>query len=139
MLADSLVGYFNIAGATLLLGVFFLVSLMLVARFSMVLFLEGVLGRFGTWLVQRREAFAAVREKAARDKGERLSAAPVIIRPEPRPLPAPPKEAKKKKKEDEVAQEAFRIPRTVEEPTTIRQYRCSTSRARRPSRWTKMP
>jgi S-DNA-T family DNA segregation ATPase FtsK/SpoIIIE len=107
MLADSLVGYFNIAGATLLLGVFFLVSLMLVARFSMVLFLEGVLGRFGTWLVQRREAFAAVREKAARDKGERLSAAPVIIRPEPRPLPAPPKAAKKKKKEDEVAQEAF--------------------------------
>jgi S-DNA-T family DNA segregation ATPase FtsK/SpoIIIE len=107
MLADALVGYFNIVGATLLLGVFFLVSLMLVARFSMVLFLEGVLGRFGTWLVQRREAFDAVREKAARDKGERLSAAPVIIRPEPRPLPAPPKAAKKKKKEDEVAQEAF--------------------------------
>ncbi|HXV20109.1 MAG TPA: DNA translocase FtsK 4TM domain-containing protein [Desulfuromonadales bacterium] len=107
MLAEALVGYFNIAGATLFLGVFFLVSLMLVARFSVVLFLEGMLGRFGTWLVQRREAFDAVREKAARDKGERLSADPVIIRPEPRPLPAPPKAAKKKKMEDEAAQEAF--------------------------------
>jgi S-DNA-T family DNA segregation ATPase FtsK/SpoIIIE len=106
-LADALVGYLNIVGASLLLGVFFLVSLMLVARFSMVLFLEGVLGRFGTWLVQRREAFAALREKAALDKGERLSAAPVIIRPEPKPLPTPPKAARKKKKEDEVAQEAF--------------------------------
>jgi S-DNA-T family DNA segregation ATPase FtsK/SpoIIIE len=47
MLADALVSYLNIAGTSLLLGVFFLVSLMLVARFSMVLFLEGVLGRLG--------------------------------------------------------------------------------------------
>ena len=107
MLADALVSYLNIAGATLLLGVFFLVSLMLAARFSMVLFLEGVLGRLGSWLVQRREAFAAVREKAARDKGERLSVAPIIIPPEPRSLPSPPKATKKKKRGDEVAQEAF--------------------------------
>ena len=107
MLADGLVSYLNIAGTTLLLGVFFLVSLMLVARFSMVLFLEGVLGSLGNWLVQRREAFAAVREKVARDKGERLSAAPIIIPPEPRPLPAPPNVVKKKKKEEEIAQEAF--------------------------------
>jgi S-DNA-T family DNA segregation ATPase FtsK/SpoIIIE len=107
MLADALVGYFNIAGATLILGVFFLVSLMLVARFSMVLFLEGVLGRLGNWLVQRREAFAVVREKAARDKGERLSAAPIIIPPESRSLPAPPKAVKKKKKDEQIVQEAF--------------------------------
>jgi len=107
MLADALVDYFNVVGATLLLAVFFLVSLMLAARFSMVLFLEGMLGRFGNWLTLRREAYSAAREKAAREKGERLSAAPVIIRPDPRPQPAPPKAAKKKKKEEDRVQESF--------------------------------
>ncbi len=107
ILADGLAGYFNLVGAGLLLGVFFLVSLMLVARFSMVLFLEGLLARLGTWLERRREARAAAREKAAREKGERLSAAPIILPPPPKPQPAPPKAAKKKKKEDEIAQEAF--------------------------------
>jgi len=108
ILADGLAGYFNGVGAGLILCVLFLVSLMLVSRFSMVLFLEGIFSRLGGWLDRRREARAATREQAAREKGERLSAAPVIVQPRPAPAPPAPKAAaKKQKKGNETAQEAF--------------------------------
>ncbi|BCR06139.1 DNA translocase FtsK [Desulfuromonas versatilis] len=111
LLVDTLSAWLNLTGAAIFLSVFFLVSLMLVARFSMVLFLEGVLGRFGGFLERRREAHAAFRahRKEQKQKKKELEiSAPIIIQPEPRHLPAPPKPAKKKKgKESESPQESF--------------------------------
>ena len=80
---------------------------MLVARFSMVLFLEGVLARLASWLENRRQARQARKEQRARAEGVRLDHAPVIVQPEPKPLPPPKLVAKKKKKEEPSPQEAF--------------------------------
>ncbi len=110
LLVDTLAGYLNLTGAAIFLLVFFLVSLMLVARFSMVLFLEGLLSRFGGYLERRRDARAARKEQKALIRIEAKAAAPIIIQPEPMPLPPPAKLSKKKKKakaQEQVAQEAF--------------------------------
>jgi S-DNA-T family DNA segregation ATPase FtsK/SpoIIIE len=109
VLADALAGYLNVAGAAIFLTVFFLVSLMLAARFSMVLFLEGLLARLGAFLERRREARNARRDRKRREKGERIAAAPLIVPPEPKPVPLviKPAKAKKKKAAEEIAQEAF--------------------------------
>jgi S-DNA-T family DNA segregation ATPase FtsK/SpoIIIE len=101
LLADGLAGYLNVTGAALFLLMFFLVGLMLVARFSMVLFLEGILARIAGWLEARRAAGRARREQQARQRGERLAAVPLIFQPEPRQLPPPAKLAARKKKKDE--------------------------------------
>jgi DNA segregation ATPase FtsK/SpoIIIE, S-DNA-T family len=106
LLADTLTAYLNLAGAAIFLLVFFLVGLMLVARFSMVLFLEGLMAGLAGRLEIRREANAARREQKAREQGLRLEAAPVIVRPEPKPQPAA-KTAAKKKKKEAPPQEAF--------------------------------
>jgi S-DNA-T family DNA segregation ATPase FtsK/SpoIIIE len=108
VLADTLAGYINVAGAALFLSAFFLVAVLLSTRFSLVLFLEGALARLGGQLERRREARAAEREAQAREKGTRLEEAPLIL-PEPRPLPAPPSKAAKKKEKAALApvQEAF--------------------------------
>ena len=55
LLVDTLSGYLNLGGATLFLAVFFLVALILPPRFSLVLCLEGILGRFGLYLQRRGE------------------------------------------------------------------------------------
>ncbi len=105
-----LIPWLNLTGAAVFLSVIFLVSLMLSARFSMVLFLEGVLDRFAANLERRREARLAKREQKARENGERdLIAAPVMVpAPEPKKIPLSlPGGSKKKKKEEAVAQVAF--------------------------------
>ena len=108
IVADTLSGYLNVIGTAIFLLVFFLVALMLTARFSMVLFLEGILERFGRFLQQRREKRLLRKEDKAKEKKERLESAPIIIQPTPKPLPEPPKKiAKKKKAEERRAQEAF--------------------------------
>lgn len=108
-LANALKSWFNLTGATIFLLVFFSVSTMLVARFSMVLFLEGLLARLGDSLERRREASQARRalKEANKPKKEK---APVIRAPEPPPAPAPAvkekgKKSSKKKAQD--SQEAF--------------------------------
>ena len=67
-LASTLKGWFNLTGAALFLVVFFSVSAMLVARFSMVLFLEGLLARLADSMEKRRAARLARRELKEKDK-----------------------------------------------------------------------
>jgi DNA segregation ATPase FtsK/SpoIIIE, S-DNA-T family len=88
ILADPLVRYFNLSGAFLLLLVFFLVALMLVARFSMVLFVEGILERIGQFLERRREKRLALKKKPTREPGLKIDAPPIIIQAETKKLPA---------------------------------------------------
>jgi S-DNA-T family DNA segregation ATPase FtsK/SpoIIIE len=107
LLVDTLASYLNITGTAIFLLAFFLVSLMLTARFSMVLFLEGILSRFGSYLERRREKRAARRAQRAREKEDRSNSVPLIRSPEPRSVPVPPMTGKKKKAKEEVAQEAF--------------------------------
>ena len=108
LLVDMLSGWFNHSGAAIFLIVFFLVSLMLFARFSVVLFLEGILERFGIELERRREARAARKEHQNREEKTKPQDGPVIAPPEPKSnLLTLPKPAKKKKKDDPLAQETF--------------------------------
>jgi len=108
LLSEALVSAFNPTGATLFLGIFLLVAAMLLARFSMVLLLEGLLSRLGGRMEQARAARAARKELRQQQREEERESSPLIIRPEPRPLPPPAKpSAKKKKKEEESPQEAF--------------------------------
>ncbi|NJC88287.1 MAG: DNA translocase FtsK [Desulfuromonas sp.] len=110
-LADTLKSWFNTIGAALFLFIGLIVSLILVARFSMVLFLEGQFGRVSDRLERYREARAAKREfeeQAKPDKERGL----VIHAPQPRPAAAavldpPDKKARGKKGKDEIAQETF--------------------------------
>ncbi len=108
LLVDNLVRYLNITGAGIFLLVFFLVSMMLTARFSVVLFLEGVLDRFGTILDQRRErreARKALKKKAKANRSEEgPRIAPSAAVPPSRPSPS---KSARKKKEKEEGQEAF--------------------------------
>jgi len=105
-LASTLKSWFNLTGAAIFLLVFLSVSAMLVARFSMVLFLEGLLARLGGALERRREASQARRalKEANKPKKEK---APVIRAPEPAPAPVTIDKGKKSKKKAQVNQEAF--------------------------------
>ncbi|MBE0598821.1 MAG: DNA translocase FtsK 4TM domain-containing protein [Desulfuromonadales bacterium] len=107
---DLLTPLLNTTGAAIFLTAFFLVSLMLVARFSMVLFLEGLAERFGLALELKRQARAARREQSPepeKERGGRPGPA-LIAPPEPRSTPALTLiKGKKKKSEAEVAQETF--------------------------------
>ncbi len=110
ILAEALSRYLNVTGAAIFLLVFFLVSLMLTARFSFVLFLDGLLARLGTLLGRRREVRMAKKELKARERKERLEKAPIIVNPEPKQIAAAAKPAQKKKKkksEPPPSQEAF--------------------------------
>ena len=107
LLLDTLRSYLNLGGAALFLTVFFLVALILSTRFSLVLFLEGVLGRFGLYRQrpgERRREQKARRQPAGR---EAAAAAPLILPPEPKPLPPPAKPSRKKGKEAANPQESF--------------------------------
>ena len=79
---------------------------MLSARFSMVLFLEGLFSRLGGQWQRAWEARAARRELNTRQRPERQEKTPVIAPPEPRSVP---KKPTKKKVKDETAplQESF--------------------------------
>ncbi|NIQ95232.1 MAG: hypothetical protein GWN87_14215, partial [Desulfuromonadales bacterium] len=66
-----------------------LVAIMLVARFSMVLFLEGVLARLAEWLEKRREAREARKLQKAKEKGLKIDTAPKVTPPE-KPKKVPP-------------------------------------------------
>ncbi|PLY05470.1 MAG: cell division protein FtsK [Desulfuromonas sp.] len=111
VLAEALTGYLNTFGAAIVLLVFFLVSLMLTARFSMVLFLEGTLEQLAAWLERRRERSEALRKASPAYVPEEKG--PIIQPPEPKPQPAKPLKIaaktgkKKKKKEAPIGQEAF--------------------------------
>jgi len=56
VLEELLARYLNIGGAAIILIVFFLVSLILSTRFSLVLFFDGIMERSGRRMEQRREA-----------------------------------------------------------------------------------
>ncbi len=101
ILVDTLAALVNTTGAAIVLTVFFLVSLMLSARFSVVLFLSGRLDRLGQRMEDRRERRAAKKARKAREKGERLEKGPVIQAPSPRFEPVPVKMNPKKKRKDE--------------------------------------
>ena len=108
LLAEVLSRYLNVTGAGIFLFVFFLISLMLGARFSMVLFLEGMATRVGGQLERRREQRAAQRELRARRRKEKQEQ-PTIIAPPVRPALeiTPPAKKKKRKEEAPPQQEAF--------------------------------
>jgi len=108
ILANALSGYLNLIGATIFLGVFFLVSVMLVSRFSLVLFLEGLFGRIGSFFDRQREKREAKKKRKAEEKGLRTQEGPLIVAPETKPSPPSPAASKKKKKKaEETAQETF--------------------------------
>ncbi|MGD9343518.1 MAG: DNA translocase FtsK 4TM domain-containing protein [Desulfuromonadales bacterium] len=106
-LASTLKGWFNLTGAAIFLVVSFSVSAMLVARFSMVLFLEGLLARLAGSMEKRREARQARRALKEKDKPSKPKA-PVIRDPDP--VSAKPVKVMEKKKDKQKAlanQETF--------------------------------
>ncbi|MBW2478034.1 MAG: DNA translocase FtsK 4TM domain-containing protein, partial [Deltaproteobacteria bacterium] len=109
LLANTLKGWFNLTGAAIFLLALFSVSTMLVARFSMVLFLEGLMANLANRLDRRREARQARKalKKSAKDKQPKQ---PVIRAPEKALPPAKkpePKITKRSKKTADLDQEAF--------------------------------
>ena len=109
VLVQLLSRYLNISGAAIVLIVFFLVSLILSTRFSLVLFFDGVLERFGRRMELRREARRARKELRQKEKKNLEIKAPTIIPQEPKQLAEkqPAKTKKKPKSTDEENQEAF--------------------------------
>jgi S-DNA-T family DNA segregation ATPase FtsK/SpoIIIE len=103
LLANLLASSVNTAGAVILLIVMLLVSLMLAVRFSLVLMLDRVLTRWGTFLENRQQQRAARRE-AARIKKARVVEGPVIA-PVDKAREVPPKA--RKKAPSKPVQEAF--------------------------------
>ncbi len=96
--------YLNIGGAAIILVVFFLVSLILSTRFSLVLFFDGMMERWGRRMEQRREARKARKELRKKEHQTIEIQAPTIIQPEPKKLPAT-KNAKGKKSKKTAAEE----------------------------------
>jgi len=105
VLAESLSGWFNLTGAAIFLLVFLSVATILVSRFSMVLFLEGVADRVAGQLQMRREA----RQSRRKAREEEKAKEPVIRAPQPRQQKPvePPKPTKRSKKQTDDSQEAF--------------------------------
>ncbi len=77
LFSTTLVAALNIGGAALLLSVFFIVSAMLLTRFSLVLFLEGLSAAFGSRMERRHEQ----REQKKIQAGEKKVAGPLIAPP----------------------------------------------------------
>ncbi|MEA3466030.1 MAG: DNA translocase FtsK 4TM domain-containing protein [Thermodesulfobacteriota bacterium] len=103
--STTLIAALNIGGATLVLTVFFLVSTMLLTRFSLVLFLKGISAGLGARLERRREQ----REQKKIQAEEKKIVGPVIA---PAVQPAlkkvkPVKASSKKKGSIPAEQEAF--------------------------------
>ena len=112
ILVNILSRYLNIGGAAIVLIVFFLVAAILSTRVSFVLFIDGLLERFGRRLEQRREARQA-RKELRKQKPDRKTLeikAPVVSAdPPPALLQAknPLKKKAAKTKPAEENQEAF--------------------------------
>ena len=106
LLASTLKSWFNLTGATIFLVVFLSVSSMLVARFSMVLFLEGLLAGLAAGMEKRREARKARRALKEADKPKKEKS-PVIRAPQPAPAPVIKESKKNSKKKAQANQEAF--------------------------------
>ena len=100
ILVDTLSLWLNVTGAAIVLSVFFLVSLILATRFSMVLFLSGRLDLLGRSLEERRSRRDAQKARKAREKGERQEKGPLIQAPVT-PAPVARVNPKKKKKQEE--------------------------------------
>jgi S-DNA-T family DNA segregation ATPase FtsK/SpoIIIE len=108
ILEQLLTRYLNIGGAAIVLIVFFLVSLILSTRFSLVLFFDGMMERWGRRMEQRRESRNARKELNKKEQQIVEVRTPTIIQPEPKKLITPPKpKQKKSKKAAEEDQEAF--------------------------------
>ncbi|HKJ05336.1 MAG TPA: DNA translocase FtsK 4TM domain-containing protein [Geopsychrobacteraceae bacterium] len=107
VLVRLLAGYLNLSGAAVVLSVFFLVSLILSTRFSLVLFLDGILERLGRRMELRRERKQA-HTKKVREQRDPEVRTPLIMAPEPKPVPGPKKKpSKKSQKNIEENQVAF--------------------------------
>ena len=119
-LASTLKSWFNLTGAAIFLLVFLSVSAMLVARFSMVLFLEGLLSRLGGSLERKREARQA-RRALQQVKSPKKEKGPVIRAPEPPALQAGkeklPKSGKKKNLGNQEAFEFLEPSGTYHQPS----------------------
>ncbi len=99
VLVQLLTRYLNVGGAAIILIVFFLVSLILSTRFSLVLFFEGLLERFGRRLERRREMNQARKELRAKEKKQLEINTPTIVQPDLQKLPEiKPKNGKKPQK-----------------------------------------
>lgn len=107
VLVRVLSSYLNIGGAAIILVVFFLVSLILSTRFSLVLFIDGFLERIGRRLELRREAKKARAELRKQERKAPEIKTPTILPPEPKKLPEPKTGKKKQKKSDAENQVAF--------------------------------
>jgi S-DNA-T family DNA segregation ATPase FtsK/SpoIIIE len=99
--------WLNGTGATIFLLVFLLVAMMLVARFSVVLFLEGLLASLAEFLEKRRAAREARKLLKAKEKGIKIDHAPKVTPPEPEPKKPLKVTTKKKSKKAAEGQEAF--------------------------------
>ncbi|RLB70762.1 MAG: DNA translocase FtsK [Deltaproteobacteria bacterium] len=109
VLVELLSRYLNLGGAAIILIVFFLVSLILSTRFSLVLFFDGMMERSGRRMEQRREARQARKELQNKEKQILEIHTPTIIQPEPKKLTTGKKSTGKKTKKltDEENQVAF--------------------------------
>ncbi len=108
VLVQLLANYLNLGGAAIVLIVFFLVALILSTRFSLVLFIDGILERFGRQMELRREARQARKELRHKAKKELEIKTPVIVPIAPKLLPETKKRSKKKKTtKDEETQVPF--------------------------------
>ncbi|MCD6580487.1 MAG: DNA translocase FtsK 4TM domain-containing protein [Desulfuromusa sp.] len=109
VLVQLLSRYLNIGGAALILIVFFLVSLILSTRFSLVLFFDGIMERSGRRLERRRETRLARKELRKKEKATLEINTPTIIQPETKRLPETKSKKGKKQKSatDEENQVAF--------------------------------
>jgi len=108
LLSTTLVAALNVGGAALVLTVFLLVAAILLTRFSLVLFLEGLSASFALRMERRRQQ----REQKKIQTGEKKLAGPVIVppaRPSKTPVAAQKTTKEKGKKKNTVAaeQEAF--------------------------------
>ncbi len=86
VLEQLLARYLNISGAAIILIVFFLVSLIFSTRFSLVLFVDGILKRLGRRLELRREARQARAELRMREKRALEIKTPTIVPPAPKKI-----------------------------------------------------
>ena len=110
ILEQLLARYLNIGGAAIILIVFFLVALILSTRFSLVLFIDGILERFGRRLELRQQAKLAKAELRQQKKKQIEIKAPTITEEPKRitEIQTPKTKNKKKTKEkDEINQETF--------------------------------
>ncbi len=108
ILVQLLARYLNIGGAAIILSVFFLVALILSTRFSLVLFIDGILERFGRRLELRHEAKQAKTELRQKEKKQiEIKAPPISEEPKRITEIKTLKPKKKSKAAEEVNQETF--------------------------------